>query len=150
MCIRDSLYSIVWTVLNLSVGIAALYAYRLDRRMGEKRLSLLIVVFVIIGYLGIGMFRSVAAIGFIFVFYCFRGIATPVLKDYVNKRTTADVRATVLSVRNFIIRLLFSTVGPLVGWITDVWSLSAGLIIAGCIYGLLGGWLVLRFHGEGK
>jgi MFS family permease len=133
-----NLYSILWTALNLSVGIAAIVAYRLDRLAGEKKLCLIILLFIVLGYFGAAFFHNYTALIFIFIFYCIRGIATPVLKDYINRITTSDVRATILSVRNFIIRLVFSIVGPVVGWLTDHWQLPAGMLAAGLIYGFTG------------
>jgi Co/Zn/Cd efflux system component len=62
-----------------------------------------------------------------------RGIATPVLKDYINRHSNSNVRATVLSVRNFAIRIIFSIAGPIYGWATDRLSLSAALTIAGLV-----------------
>jgi hypothetical protein len=69
------------------------------------------------------------------MFYLARGLATPILRNYINIITTSDVRATVLSVRNFLIRLVFAVTGPLWGWITDKYSLQTAIISAGVIYG---------------
>lgn len=69
-----SWYGVIWTVLNLTVGLAALL-----------------------------------------VFYIFRGFATPILKGYINQMTFSEMRATVLSIRNFIIRLMFAAIAPFIG-----------------------------------
>ena len=47
------------------------------------------------------------------------------------------MRATILSVRNFIIRIIFSVWGPFYGWLTDRWSLKVALITAGFIFIIL-------------
>jgi hypothetical protein len=65
------------------------------------------------------------------LFYFLRGIATPVLKDYINQRTGSEVRATVMSLRDLTIRVFFSLFAPLAGWITDHYSLGAGLAVSG-------------------
>jgi hypothetical protein len=39
-----------------------------------------------------------------------------------------------LSVRNFIIRISFAVIGPLLGWITDNISLNYAFFLAGGIY----------------
>ena len=78
-----------------------------------------------------------------FLFYIVRGIATPVLKDYINRLCSSDVRATVLSVRNFVIRVIFAIIGPFVGWYNDKFSLQAALLITGIIFLLLAGLTLL-------
>ncbi len=131
-----NLYSILWTLLNLSVGIMAVYAYKIEKAAGEKKINLVILIFIFSGFIGAALFHSYLAIVFVFLFYCARGIATPVLKDYINRITSSDVRATVLSIRNLIIRVIFSTLGPFIGWLMDAWTLPTGMIAAGILYGI--------------
>ena len=71
-----------------------------------------------------------------------RGVATPVLKDYINQITTSDVRATVLSVRSFIIRFLFAIIGPFLGWYSDKFSLQNALLLAGIVFFILSAYTI--------
>jgi MFS family permease len=71
---------------------------------------------------------------FLFLFYLTRGIATPILKNYINQYAQSEIRATILSVRDFIIRIIFAAIGPLLGWITDNISLKSAFLLAGGIY----------------
>jgi MFS family permease len=128
------LYGVLWTVLNASVGVAALMAYKFERKLGEVKTVIWIVVITTVGYLGAASFYSFWAIGFIFIFYLVRGIATPVLKDYINKMIPSETRASVLSLRNLVIRGIFSSFGPLWGWTTDKISLQTALLLAGMTY----------------
>ena len=103
-----SWYGVIWTVLNLTVGLAILL-----------------------------------------VFYIFRGFATPILKGYINQMTFSEMRATVLSIRNFIIRLMFAAIAPFIGWLNDMYSLQAALLVSAGIILLPGGiFLVLQFRKE--
>ena len=74
----------------------------------------------------------------------------PVLKDYINRLTASNIRATVLSVRNFIIRLLFSLTGPILGWIKDLYSLPQALTLAGIIFLVLSIFTAILFISSGK
>ncbi len=76
-------------------------------------------------------------IAVLFLFYLMRGLATPVLKDYINRLTESSTRATVLSVRNFMIRLFFAGIGPFLGWYTDHFSLSQALALASIAFFVL-------------
>jgi hypothetical protein len=86
----------------------------------------------------------------LYLFYLIRGYATPVLKDYINRITASNIRATVLSVRNFIIRLLFALTGPMLGWIKDVYSLPQALTLAGIIFLIFSIFTAILFISSGK
>jgi len=111
-----------------------MYAFQANEKYGQMTLSVIIGVGIALGYILSGIWISVYGLATIFAFYLLRGIATPVLKDYINKITDSDIRATVLSVRNFIIRLLFAGIAPILGILTDTVSLSTAMIISGCIF----------------
>ncbi|MCT4638383.1 MAG: MFS transporter [Bacteroidales bacterium] len=126
-----TMYGILWTLLNLSVGLTAIKAFKLDQKFGQNRLTTMIIVAIGICFIATGIFQAYWAISILFIFYLVRGIATPVLKDYINRNCESDVRATVLSVRNFVIRIIFSITGPLLGWLTDKYSLGTAIILSG-------------------
>jgi len=76
---------------------------------------------------------------YILIIYLVRGLATPVLRNFINKETDSEIRATILSIRSFCIRLTFSILAPLLGWISDVWSLNHAFLIMGIILLSIGG-----------
>ena len=128
-----SLFGIVWTVLNLVVGIAALYSDALSARLGENKTYTLILVFITGGYIATSLNLTYAALGILFLFYIVRGFATPILKGYINRQTFSEMRATVLSIRNFIIRLIFAVMAPFIGGLNDCFSLAFALQITALI-----------------
>lgn len=126
-----SLFGLMWTLLNLSVGISSVFSYKIERKVGQRN-ALLIIIF---GF-GLGFYLaawevSLIGIGLLFFFYLVRGIAHPILKDYINRYTKSEVRATILSLRNFVIRINFAIIGPALGYLTDKFSLSLALIATG-------------------
>jgi MFS family permease len=129
-----SLYGLLWTLLNLTVGLAAMTAYRVENRLGPRRTVLALSLLIPAGFLALGGIGSLPGLAVLFLFYIVRGIATPVLKDYINRLTDSSVRATVLSVRNFVIRLCFVLVGPAMGMITDHKGLPAALLFGGIFF----------------
>lgn len=135
--LKVTLFGVAWAVLNLSVGFAAMYAWRIESGLGPRRTVMLFTLFLVAGYFGLAMMSAVAGFLMLLIFYMARGLATPTLRNYINILAPSDTRATVLSVRNFIIRGLFALFGPLYGLITDRFGLSTALILAGLIFGLL-------------
>lgn len=130
-------FGIAWAFLNTAVGIAAYLSWRVEERKGSARLVTAIVLVLTSSYIFISILPLVAGFFALVAFHVFRGLATPTLRNYINLLTATEVRATVLSVRNFIIRLLFAILGPLFGWITDAYSLDTAFLAAGVSFGLM-------------
>lgn len=128
------MFGIYWTALNLTVGVSSIFAHRVEIFFGKRYTLLGIILLLAAGYFLSGIAITFWGILFLLLFYLVRGIATPVLKNYINQYTKSEVRATMLSVRNFIIRISFAVIGPLLGWITDNTSLNYAFILAGGIY----------------
>jgi len=103
-----------------------------------------------LGYLSLSKLHLPGGLIVLYFFYLIRGYATPVLKDYINRITVSSIRATVLSVRNFIIRLLFALTGPILGWIKDIYSLPQALGLAGIIFLIISLLTALLFISSGK
>jgi len=132
-----SWYGVLWAILNLSVGIAAIYAWRFEKKFGPSKTVIAFTVVLFSSNLLLPFLPGYGGLAALLVFYLARGLATPTLRNYINIITTSEVRATVLSVRNFLIRLIFAVTGPIWGWITDVYSLQHAITMAGIIYGIL-------------
>ncbi len=129
-----ALFGIMWTLLNLSVGVSSMFSYKVEHKLGQRYSLLLIILGLTVGYLLSAWEISLFGIVFLFFFYLIRGIAHPILKDYINQYTESDVRATILSIRNFVIRINFAIIGPALGYFTDNFSLGVALAITGAGY----------------
>lgn len=128
------LFGILWTALNLTVGVSSAFAFRAEGLFSRKSEILIIIFLISSGYLLSGLTVMREGLIFLFLFYLVRGLATPIFKNYINRYTQSEVRATMLSVRNFIIRISFAVIGPLLGWLTDNIGLNTAFLLAGGIY----------------
>lgn len=137
-----SVFGILWTLLNLSAGVFSMYSYRVERFFGKKNTLLFIVIFISLGFILTSIEISLVGIAILFGFYMVRGIATPVLKDQINQYTDSKVRATILSIRNFEIRIIFAAIGPVLGYITDTFSLQTALMVTGITYFIAAMWSI--------
>ncbi len=124
---------IALAVLNLAVGLVTWVAYKVEKALGRTQTLVLILLGIALPYILISQITHLAMLGVILLFYMIRGIATPVLKDYINRQTSSDIRATVLSIRNFAIRIIFALIGPFLGWYSDHYSLLQAMFMAGVI-----------------
>ena len=128
------LFGVLWTALNLAVGVSSAFAHKVERFWNRKKSVVLVILLLTAGYFLSGLAISYTGIAFLFLFYLARGIATPIFKNYINQFTESEVRATMLSVRNFAIRIVFAGTGPLLGWVTDTISLTWAFVSAGAMY----------------
>jgi MFS family permease len=124
--------------LLLTAAFFSWHAHKIENILGKKNSLILLIVLPALGYLLLSSLWFVWAGVFILFFYIARGINNPITLDYINGLISSDVRATVLSVKNLVGRVMFSVVGPLVGWINDVFSLKAALLSSGVIFLVLG------------
>lgn len=129
-----SLFGIMWTLLNLSVGISSFWSYKIENKLGQQKSLILIILGLSLGYFLASWEISLAGIAILFFFYILRGIAHPILKDYINRYTESEVRATILSLRDFVIRINFAIIGPVLGYFTDHFSLGIAMLVAGGSY----------------
>lgn len=121
----------LWVALNLTVALVAAFAAQTKKILGNKVSFLLIIIYIPLSYILLGMLSLVPALVALFLFYAVRGYATPVLKDLINMNCEAATRATVLSIRNMIIRFGFALLGPSIGYLSGAFNLSAAFIFAG-------------------
>ncbi len=128
-----SWYGVAWTILNLTVGVSALFSDRVERYFGMHVINGIILFFIAGGYIALAFNLTWSGLLVLLVFYVFRGFATPILKGYINQMTFSDMRATVLSIRNFFIRLMFAVMAPFIGWINDIYSLKTALLASSVI-----------------
>lgn len=136
-------FGVVWAALNFSVGVFSLTAYRVERFLGQSRTLLMLLPLAVLAYVLVGFIQSLWVIPVFFIFYFVRGIHVPMLKEYVNRLISSDKRATVLSVKNMMGRLLFSLIGPFVGWMKDVYSFQTAFLFAACLFFIVGGGAIL-------
>ncbi len=132
--------------LNLVVGFFSVRSYKIEKKVGRKTLSWMFTLMFPLLYILVGLGNSLLVIlVFLGLFYILRGIATPILKDYINMVTSSDMRATVLSIRNFIIRLNFAVLGPLAGYLIDHHGYAFTFVVLGVIFLLLNLLLISGF-----
>ena len=125
-------YGIIWAGLNIITGITSYYSYLFKHKNLLIYISLIMVIsFILLGY-NISMYGLI----FIVFIYLIRGIITPTLRNLININSSSERRATVLSLRSFIIRISFAIIAPILGYITDYSDISFVFYSLAMIVGL--------------
>jgi MFS family permease len=131
-------FGIIGAVLNIAVAIPSLYAHEIEQRFATNKLLFGFLLFISLGYFLMGSTTSILGLFILLIFNITRGFATPILKDYMNRHIPSEMRATVMSIRSFITRVIFATTAPFLGHIADFYSLQQSLIVSGFIFLSLG------------
>lgn len=136
-------FGICWAVLMFFSAFISWHSFRLEEVIGKKHSLILLIVISSAGYFILSWLQTLWAGVFILLFYFVRGLSGPIFMGYVNKLVSSNVRATVLSIKNLVQRMAFSIIGPLMGWISDAYSLQSALAASGGTFLLLG--LIILF-----
>ncbi len=142
-------FGAAWAILQFAVGLSAVNAYRIEAVLGRRASLISLILLSAAGYILLSQFQALWATVFFFVFYLVRGINGPVMNDYINRCVDSDIRATVLSVKSLVGRLMFIVVGQMAGWVSGAYSLSTAFLACGVTF-LLFGVLFLVFLQRNK
>ncbi|MDF1672495.1 MAG: MFS transporter [Vicingaceae bacterium] len=132
-------FGIIGAVLNIAVAIPSFYAHIIEEKIKTRYLLIFFLTALSICYFLVSQFVTLWSLVLLLIFYIVRGIATPVLRDYMNRHTPSEMRATIMSIRSFIIRIVFASISPLLGYVADVYTLPQALLFSGILFLCLGG-----------
>ena len=128
-------FGILWAGLNFSAGLTSFNSHKFNK--SDKRSMLFYLALAMaVSFLFLGINNSIFGLIFILIIYLLRGVVTPILRNEINENTTSNKRATVLSVRSFIIRISFAICAPILGYLADNHSLSYSFYVLAIIVGL--------------
>lgn len=131
MGIDHTKFGFSWAALNLLVAFGSIMALRIAKSFSVITCLLFMTIPLSLAYFIIGIKINLWSVIPLALFFFVRGTAHPILKKYINELTTSERRATILSVRSLIIRIMFLIMGPLLGVVTEKFSLELGLILCG-------------------
>ena len=136
-----------WAIFHLGMSLASVNAYRLQRYLGIKKATFILVLILAISYVGLGNIERIYGIVFIMAIYMVRGFCSPLILNAINQQISSSVRATILSINSLVFRIAFAIVAPIIGAIASRYNLFTGLTVAGCLFlvsGLFCWWRLVR------
>lgn len=122
-------YGILWAGLNITAGISSYGSHKIEEKYNTNNLLSTLGIFMSISFLLIYFSPNYLGLIFIFLIYYLRGVVTPLLKNQININTTSNIRATVMSVRSFVLRISFAIVAPILGYLADNKGLEDSYLI---------------------
>ncbi|HLD63698.1 hypothetical protein A3J34_04735 [Candidatus Peribacteria bacterium RIFCSPLOWO2_02_FULL_51_10] len=131
----------------IALLIAAFFAQmtpKLERMFDDRLLFLIIVVFITGTYLILGFTTSIFGLVILLMGRSLIGATTPLSTALINRMTSSDIRATVLSVHSFVSTLIIALASPIIGYWSEMLTLHQAFFYTG-LFG--SGVLVLLFLG---
>ena len=122
-------YGILWATLNMAAGISSYYSHKTEEKYNTNNLLSILGIFMSLSFLMVYFSQNYLGLIFIFLIYYLRGVVTPLLKNQININTTSNIRATVMSVRSFVLRISFAIIAPILGYLADNKSLEESYLI---------------------
>ncbi|MFT5108084.1 MAG: putative MFS family arabinose efflux permease, partial [Pseudoalteromonas tetraodonis] len=129
-------FGLIWAALRITVGISALCASRIQKRLGFNGSVTLILAILTTGFALCAWKQAWWLVPAIATFTVVRGLAMVIFSEAINQHTGSDRRATVLSLESLLCRLIFAPLAPLIGWIADAYSLGTAIGLSGLFFAL--------------
>ncbi|MBU1124366.1 MFS transporter [Patescibacteria group bacterium] len=131
----------------IALFMAAIFAQiipKLEKRFDDRLIFLIIVILIIGTYLTLGFTVSMFGLAILLMGRSLIGAVLPLSNTLINRMTSSDIRATVLSVRSFSSTLIIAIASPIIGYWAGMFTLNQALLYTGFIGS---GVLILLFLG---
>ncbi|MBW3020411.1 MFS transporter [Candidatus Woesearchaeota archaeon] len=140
----DVLYfGIIFASFQLVAAVSSKYSHKVEESLGQKNSLIFLLVLLTLSYFLMSAFVFWFSFIFIYMRQFIRGFSSVVFSDYINKLTSSEVRATVLSVQSMFNRLVYALIIPIFGYIADVFTLTYTMFIIGASGLVVGSILLL-------
>jgi MFS family permease len=113
---------IILAISSLAAVITASQTYRIEKKVGEKVIILLLPLIIAICIWGTALSEYYYV--FFIVINAIESIIFVAVSDYTNKLIPSDKRATILSMGSMIFSLYMMVIFPLIGKLADLYSLQ--------------------------
>ena len=130
------LFGVTHATMMMGAGVTSKVTHKFGKYVGNRRLLVGIAIAIIGSYLVLGFATAPWGIVLLFIGRSMYGFIDPLTMDIVNRMTTSDIRATVLSVRSFGQRATFALASPILGYLINVYTLNQALLLTGIAGGL--------------
>ncbi len=124
-----SLFGVAIASFHLFSAALSRQADRLEKALKEKLTLLLMPTLVVLSFVLMSTFPYVWAISFIFIQQVTTALHEPILKNYVNRHTTSEIRATMFSLQHMAGNAAFAVFAPFLGGLVDRFRLENALLI---------------------
>jgi len=121
-------FGYIWAGFALTVSLAARYSSALEKKLGYRKLLVLIAALPLLGLLGMAFGQGWLGLLFGLAIQVSRGISMSLFYEALNRRVPGDFRATVNSLVSLGVRGIFIVTGPMLGYALDTQGMTNTLL----------------------
>lgn len=113
-------------------GMGAFFADRISKHIknDDKLLFLMFFIFVVL-FILVSLVNVLVGMFFLFIMMFVAAIQHLIIENKVNNRANSTHRATILSIKNMGANAAYTVLAPIVGLVTDVYSLRIAILMIG-------------------
>lgn len=124
--------------MSLFSGLMSKYAKEIEERVGEKLSLVLLVPIPLLIWLVFSNVKSLLVLPLFFITAGLRGYMVPVFNDFIQKHSSFDRRATIMSVKSLFNKMIFFVFAPFLGWVADLYSIQVAFLWVAGMLGVFG------------
>lgn len=127
---------VIYTFLFLISAFFSNYTSYGIKKLGYGRMFYLIPGMILTTLIGMILFKHELIIILFILPYIAAGYIPTLISGYLNRRTNPGQRATILSLRQLVKKLVYVIGAPLIGYINDYWTMDVALAATAVILGV--------------
>jgi hypothetical protein len=124
-------FGMIFATFSIVASIGSKFAYKIEKRLGSFGVFMLIAFLVGGSLIAMGLYAGVFSILFIYAQQFVRMVKSIVVEDLINKETSSEYRATMLSMESLVRKLLIAIALPFLGYLGDCIGIQATLSLMG-------------------
>ncbi|TSC80620.1 MAG: major facilitator superfamily permease [Candidatus Peregrinibacteria bacterium Gr01-1014_25] len=132
-----ALFGLAHAVMMVGGAAASALTHSAERLVDDRWFLIVIASVVVASYIALGFVFSLWGIALLAIGRSAYGAFNALCGDLVNRMTTSDIRATVISLQNFSFRVVFTLLSPILGYLIGVLSLAQAMLWTGIGSGAL-------------
>jgi len=124
-------FGMIFATFSIVASIGSKFAYKIEKSLGSFGVFMLIAFLVGGSLIAMGLYAGVFSILFIYAQQFVRMVKSIVVEDLINKETSSEYRATMLSMESLVRKLLIAIALPFLGYLGDCIGIQTTLSLMG-------------------
>jgi len=124
-------FGMIFASFNLVASIGSKYAYKIEKALGSLGVFIVIIFLVSTSLIAMGLYSGIFSVIFIYAQQFVRMLKAIVVDDLINKESSSEYRATMLSIESLIRKALIALFLPLLGYLGDSIGIKTTLALMG-------------------
>lgn len=127
-------FGLVFFFFNIVAAVSSRFSHRIESYLGVRKTLYILAAMITIPFFFLGGMTFRLSFLILAIYQIIRGVSSTISEDMILKYTYSDKRATVMSLKNLITRVIDASMMPFFGVITDMYSINTALMLSGAFF----------------